>query len=860
MTDSKGMLITWRDVRDRLATAAVDLWWEADLFGLRVFSDDAEGVVHTLSRVFGAAYNPDAPGIDLLSGTEGRRTLPVERVSVDEAPPLPPRVARPLWASGRIDKPPAAHEGAATIAAFFSFKGGVGRTLSCYATAVRLLDRVDPPRVLYVDADVEAPGLTWLLPPVERMAWVDALALVHDSEDWRREALPLIAEQVALSRVELELDAGRRDFFVLPAVRRLEQVERPPVTPEQAVRRRGRAWVVGDLLLALAEELQVEVVLVDLRAGITEFSSPLMLDPRVRNVLVTSCAEQSVRGTERAFDLVAARASWPPRIDVLVTKVPRDGDARFDEVNRRIDLAWADSGDEDDGGDEPSPDVYRVDFSDTLLAFEDLQVVASRLEQTPLGEVATELAESLQPPAPAPVQATPAPGVSHLVRIAQLAAQLEYAEGNAELRLLASPPLKNLVRVPPGKLPATVVLGAKGAGKTFAWGQMVIAQRWSRFCEAVREENHGDAHIFPLLLPTNLRGPMRQRALDAEEAFRSADAARLTSTELAGWLRRADRDVGDEVVAWSRVIADRLGLPVDAGRSPRSLEAALREQGRRVVLVVDGIEDALQVGPEAPMPADQRTLLRGLLIDFVVHLSDLGPRHLGLVVFVRRDLARAAIPQNFGQFEARHRDVGLSWSRTDALRLVLWLLKEAGWSLLETDALAASYKMLARSLHPFWGEKMGGKKEAFTDRWVIAALSDLNGRFQARDLVRLVQHATRSARRLPLPPATLRDAVRHCSEKKIEELEIEVEGLKPVFDKLRSLSADRRTIPIGRDVLPLDDDEIAFLTERGILHLDEREELYYMPEIVRHGLYFTLGRRGRARVLSLLRAATRGHR
>ncbi len=859
MTDSNGMLITWRDVRDRLATAGVDLRWEVDLFGLRVFSDDTEGAVDTLSRVFGAAYSPDGPEIDLLSGTEGRRSLAVEVLPADEAPPFPPRVARPLWASGRIDEPPKAHEGAATVAAFFSFKGGVGRTLSCYATAVQLLDRADPPRVLYVDADVEAPGLTWLLPPVERMAWVDALALVHDSDDWRREALPLIAEQVALSRVELELDAGRRAFFALPAVRRLEQVERPPVTPEQAVRRRGRAWVVGDLLLALAEALQIDVILLDLRAGITEFSSPLMLDPRVRNVLVTSCAEQSVRGTERAFELVAARASWSPRMDVLVTKVPRDGDTRFEEVNRRIDLAWAGSADEDDG-DDPSPDVYRVDFSDTLLAFEDLQAVASRLGQTPLGGVAAELAESLRPSVREPVEANSELDDSPLARIAELAAQLEYAEGNAELRLLASPPLKNLVRVPPGKLPATVVLGAKGAGKTFAWGQMVIAQRWSRFCEAVREESHEDADVFPLLLPTNLRGPMRQRALNAEEAFRPSDAARLTSTELAAWLRRAGSDVGDEVAAWSRVIADRLGLPVEAGRSPRSLEAALREQGRRVVLVVDGIEDALQVSPEAPMPATQRSLLRALLVDFVVHLSDLGPHHLGLVVFVRRDLAHAAIPQNFGQFEARHRDVALSWSRTDALRLVLWLLKEAGWSLLDADALAASYKTLARSLHPFWGEKMGGRKEAFTDRWVIAALSDLNGRFQARDLVRLVQHATSAAQRLPLPPASLRDAVRYCSEKKIEELEIEVEGLRPVFDKLRALSADRRTIPIGRAVLPLDDEEISFLTEQGILHLDEAEDMYYMPEIVRHGLHFGLGRRGRARVLSLLRAAMRGHR
>ena len=40
------------------------------------------------------------------------------------------------------------------------------------------------------------------------------------------------------------------------------------------------------------------MVLVDLRAGLSEFSAPLLFDPRVKKYLVTSTSYQSVRGTE----------------------------------------------------------------------------------------------------------------------------------------------------------------------------------------------------------------------------------------------------------------------------------------------------------------------------------------------------------------------------------------------------------------------------------------------------------------------------------------------------------------------------------------------------------------------------------
>ncbi len=863
-TADSSLLITWRDVEHRLGRRGPSTAWQlaqVDLFGVTVYTDDEDAARREFSARVGPAYDQDADRVALLAAGLRPRHLPVSFYPAAEAPPPPPRVVRPLWSSGPVDAPELPTREGCSIAAFFSFKGGVGRTTSCYATLLRLLDREDPARVLYVDADVEAPGLTWFVQASERLSWVDALALVHDSDDWEADALPVVASQLVANPVGLELSSGRREFFLLPAVRDFAQVENLPAVPEQLVRRRGRAWVITDLLVKLAEKLKLDAVLVDLRAGMTEFSSPLMLDPRVRNVLVTSCARQSVLGTVRALTEVEARTRWSAALEVVVTKVPRDGDSAFAEVNRQVDLAWADSGEGKSAAEDPAPPVvHRVDFSEALLVFDDLQRVADRLPSTMLWAAAEGIAEALVSAA-TDVPSNQPPAEVTKDRIASLARALEFAEENAELGLLPTPALQQLVRLPPGQLPASVVLGSKGAGKTFTWGQLVTATTLSAFRDAVGVA-HGDAvdaKVFPLLFPAHLGSEIRVKAREAEQSVRPAGSVcRLTPSELGEALQRGDAE-REGLSFWTQAVADRLGWPVEAGSSVRSLEQYLATRGERMVLVLDGLEDALQVGPQAPMSESQRVLLRALLVDFVNQLRDLGPRHLGLIVFIRRDLARSAIPQNFGQFEARHQQVALRWSPADALRLTLWLLDRAGWPLLPADKVTtAPYETLAESLHPYWNEKLGGgQREAYSDRWVVAALSDLNGRFQARDLVRLVHFATNHSDGFPISRSAMHSAIEECSKKKVEELQTEVTQLQPVFKALKEIDGDKRTIPIRGDVLPLEDDDIEFLVQEGLLYFEEKEGQYYMPEIIRFGLDFGLARRGRARVLSLQRAAQR---
>jgi hypothetical protein len=72
------------------------------------------------------------------------------------------------------------------IVAFYSYKGGVGRTLSLISL-MRELSKNKEFKTLIIDADIEAPGLTLMtkaqgFPSEKRISYSDILSIIHDSE------------------------------------------------------------------------------------------------------------------------------------------------------------------------------------------------------------------------------------------------------------------------------------------------------------------------------------------------------------------------------------------------------------------------------------------------------------------------------------------------------------------------------------------------------------------------------------------------------------------------------------------------------------------------------------------------------
>ncbi|HLP62779.1 MAG TPA: hypothetical protein VK186_28330 [Candidatus Deferrimicrobium sp.] len=80
-----------------------------------------------------------------------------------------------------------------------------------------------------------------------------------------------------------------------------------------------------------------------------------------------------------------------------------------------------------------------------------------------------------------------------------------------------------------------------------------------------------------------------------------------------------------------------------------------------------------------------------------------------------------------------------------------------------------------------------------------------------------------------------------------------MEFIGKIFDKLSKIGGEKKQIPFEREALGLSPDEIDTMSKVGFV--TEYEGKYYMPEIIRRGLGFTLSSPGRLKVLNLLKQA-----
>jgi AAA domain len=180
MTVELGKLYTWVDVQDALVVSRVFNPWPEFVISISTYWDslkitvssnyaesDGEQIASWLNDVFGLRFRLDLLGIELQSLTEAK-ILPIEIERSDNSLNLPrpslmrPTFARPgrIWRSVMHAHPKPWPEHMPPVIAFHSFKGGVGRTTHAIALAFALQRKAQQP-ILLIDADLEAPGLTF---------------------------------------------------------------------------------------------------------------------------------------------------------------------------------------------------------------------------------------------------------------------------------------------------------------------------------------------------------------------------------------------------------------------------------------------------------------------------------------------------------------------------------------------------------------------------------------------------------------------------------------------------------------------------------------------------------------------------
>ncbi|MEW6220962.1 MAG: ParA family protein [Thermodesulfobacteriota bacterium] len=891
-------LYTWVDIEARLAVRRDKGEWPEGLVGASAYHDglelrlraetDRREVEQVLADCFGARYQPGL-GIHLDSLPDRDRVFPVVMEVTGEAGPTASpvrpsfeRIALLPAEPAAIDWPPAFPAGAPALFAFYSFKGGVGRTLHLLALLKALSAHEPRLSCLLVDADLEAPGITSLAAASglgqQAISLADFLALAHADPDpgWP-EAIALTGHHLRAQPLRLATAGGTAEHYFLPAFRDESQALGTAVRPEHLLQGPDARWRLGELFAALGQHLRADVVLLDLRAGLSELASPLLFDPRIQRVVVTTPSLQSLEGT--SLVLRQLRKLAPP-VDkeyltdpvVLLSMVPQDlaGSPRMDAFREQ----WLGIYPDTPGEDEVSPPRLRVEetpFAQELLVISSLDDAMQKLEGNPVAKKCAALLEDWwllrgdaqkMPPSPSVLSAE---GRRRLVEFAE---SVEYAESGKGERFLTTTPLRNLAQKYREDLPVVVVMGAKGAGKTYTYLQLIRQKQWTRFLLATLGSGTNGAwgDVWPFLAPKSLGDGAKRLVKECQEATATA----LASVSPA-WTQTEARDCLEEALAenrteeswwrrrWLELFARSLQMAPNLEEDASLRVAAmLRQQKRRLVMVIDGLEEIFPGVTDNPV---QQAAVRALLQAVPSHLRDIPNCPFGVVVFVRADVVRAAIPQNVGQFERLYEPYALRWDREQALRLAVWLCLQADMALDIAggrDPESITLEEATALLWPVWGKKLGGdqSREARTADWVLAALADFRGQIQARDLVRLLRHAGQASLSLPLgdrllPPATIRGAVRLCSQAKIEEIGQENPILVPIFDKLRQ--TPERKIPFSPEELGLDRREIGLLEMSGILLPSEGE--YYMPEIFRQGLGFQLKQGKRPRVLSLAKRA-----
>ena len=919
-------LLTWLDIRRifrRKTNYGTNL--PENIVSIRCFSDAVEiniadenfinKVNDVLKEWFGDWYDEEE---SVIRFDIGDATLPVEFIS-EEEPYITDIEIRPFWeeiaylesnsesdsetepAVKKIVKLPEAYTEKPSLIAFYSFKGGVGRTLNLTAHLFALLDRAkelnESINVLVIDADLEAPGLTYwnaLAKQQPSVSFINFLEVYHYSPIDREKALALFANEVKKS-VKHE---GNSQVYFLPAFLKDNELLDIPILPEHLVRGIDGTWEYGNAIHHLGEILGVDYVFIDLRAGLSEISSPIIFDPRIQRFLVTTINDQSIQGTSLVLKQIGKVAPleaevkdkeyYDPSIVISMLKedfkkLPAFNNALFELISAYVQS-------EEDKLDEPRLEIKEAYFVEELLYVNDWEDARSKLNRTSISvmKIAQEWAEgelittSTEESSLSLREETDR--LTEVNRLRDLSQRYEYAENGEGEDLLVTEPLKNLATNYKEQLPCVVSIGAKGAGKTFNYVQLSRFKYWESFLDKIDNistSSESQTYIFPLLQTGNLLDKAKNVTNEARNNVRKALSENLPEFSPDGFKTKIQKALSNINWAepewtefWINEISIAIGINGENGNvnNLSIINRELKKKNLRIIFLFDGLEN---IFPEISYQPQQEKALRALIQNVPGQLSEIRQSNIGLIIFLRRDFLRYTIKQDLKQFENLYRPYDLSWDQESFLRLVYWICSKAQLIDANQNIIGSlSKKNILEELQKLWGKKIGAdnSNEAYTHSWIFAALTDFNNRLQARDVVRLLYHAADItienyqesqfvkwfANRL-LPPQAIRRAIEPCSRKKVDEAKEEYPTFgKWVDETLYQFTPEQKKIPFAVEELGMDQPTVRMLEEMGVIYEDTGKQdtaRFYMPEIFREGLGFSLARGARPRVMVLKRKA-----
>ena len=752
--------------------------------------------------------------------------------------------------------------------AFHSYKGGVGRTLSLTAFLRQCTEKYPDKKILVLDADVEAPGLTWMAEAgYRRISYLDILSIMN-YEQITDQMLEKLCDLVKTSTVSVSTDQKIIDQYFIPVYREKEQNMNVGSKPEQVLMTQENKFYITETIAKMARKLGVNLVLIDLRAGITEYSAPFLFDPRVIKYYVTSTSLQSVKGTNQILEQVYKKTNADfLKSRIVLTMIPETMKTEeIQEIESQI-VEEVESGADTDNATFLRDEYFmELGFDKTFVRTTDFNSLCEKLKGSELASLMDKQMKSLfmDEQKDETIFADEGKAREILKRIYEISYAETTAEGTSSANMLVTSSIKEMVKNFKTELPRIVVSGAKGSGKTYIYKQLLQAKTWESFIEQTGTslDVEHETIIIPLLASINTRNMqplivdcMKYADQKLPEMRLKKNVDTINYNMLMGLLESSEMSRMEWVKQWFDLI---IGMFQENYKDISELDEALQRSGKRIVFIVDGLEDVC-ADSQTEKNDRWKNLLKALCQNVVNDLQRLDHGNIGMVVFARKDMINNAIDTNMEQFRSMYYNYELNWTQTEALRLALWIASKAYPDLTDgIDVLNATRSVLTEKLTTLWGLKLGKRdsREAFSDRWILAALSDFTGQLQARDIVRFLRYSTEGYGEAKLiykdrliMPVEIRNAIGSCAADKYKEIKAEMRNIYEILEKFEKMEGGK-TLPLTLDKIQLTGDEISKLEAQGYLKISD--EKYYLPEIIRLPLGFTYERGARPKVLSLL--------
>jgi MinD-like ATPase involved in chromosome partitioning or flagellar assembly len=765
------------------------------------------------------------------------------------------------------------------VVTFYSFKGGVGRTTSLSLVANILASRGH--RVVMIDFDLEAPGLSFVhpveIPEESTYGVLDYIYQRYLTPDQEEPKIDACIRQINTST--------RGELYLIPAGEYDENYIHRLADLNVRALYQSEANPIRQLLNDVKKTLDPDVVLIDARTGFTEMGAVALFDQADLGVICFTPTSQSFAGLEWVVKAASKQRKYQgiPDLRFMLTPMPPVAQSQQQEwlghTADWITRHW---------GVPSSVTVdelyYPVPYNPGIITLDSLFVEVPTAILDPYTPLADAISASIPERSVAPLMSS---GIKISDNRLSILNELKFRSPTAQEMDIAEIPT---IFQRTGDFPrflqdrTWLVRGAKGTGKTLLFRLFIeqsenarnLAEPYENLSNIQFVSGHGPIKLSSTLLASGsledyekLVGEQKwvgfwPHYLLLQLATARQDLLLLLTDPFLRDVCQGKKPHQEEILEWLRL---RISLALSSARVHDELQAIngwLRDHKEKVWILYDELDTGF-----GQKYGRRRRALEALLewwLEVGPGLSNILPK-----ILLREDIWAGLNFTNKTYYSSR--TVQLRWEELDLWRLVLRQALYTSSTLAELVQQQASIELsrldsvqqldiLRKGLFPLWGERMGRGNKSFTYNWVRKRIGDYKENRFPRSLILLLESAVKNEKaaydrnpyEVVLHPRSLIEGLAVVSAERVNDVRNEYSEFVVYLEKLAGerspIDAERLAAIWEVDSAKLKE-LVTGMTAAGILQeytarplLPDSEARYSIAELYLSGLKMTrLGQR-----------------